>query len=87
MKEVQILPFIRDFVELLTKSIQTEYPEFHLTRTQKLWLGFCLTGILLTNTVCWARFERASFGGWLEPALSWMFRRSKICLKLDVSPK
>ncbi|MFK7982715.1 MAG: transposase [Saprospiraceae bacterium] len=78
MKEVQILPFIRDFVELLTKSVQLEYPEFYLTRTQKLWMSFCLTGILLTNTVCWARFERASFGGWLEPALSWMFRRSKI---------
>ena len=78
MKEVQILPFIRDFIDFLTSSLQSEYPEFRLTRTQKLWLSFCLTGILLTNTVCWARFERASFGGWLEPALSWMFRRSKI---------
>jgi len=78
MKEIQILPFIRDFLEQLTKSIQEEDTEFHLTRIQKLWISFCLTGILLTNTVCWARFERASFGGWLEPALSWMFRRSKI---------
>ena len=78
MKEVQILPFIRDFINLLTSSISVEHPDFHLTKTQKLWISFCLTGILLTNTVCWARFERASFGGWLEPALSWMFRRSKI---------
>jgi len=37
-----------------------------------------MTGILLTNTVCWARFERASFGTWLVGALSWMFRNSKI---------
>ena len=78
MKEVQILPFIRDFINLLTSSISVEHPDFHLTKTQKLWISFCLTGILLTNTVCWARFERASLGGWLEPALSWMFRRSKI---------
>lgn len=78
MKEIQILPFIRDFINLLTSSIGEEHPAFHLTKTQKLWISFCLTGILLTNTVCWARFERASLGGWLEPALSWMFRRSKI---------
>lgn len=78
MKEVQVLPFIRDFINLLTISISAEYPAFHITKTQKLWISFCLTGILLTNTICWARFERASFGGWLEPALSWMFRRSKI---------
>ena len=78
MKEVQILPFIRDFINLLTESLTKEHPEFHLTKTQKLWVSFCLTGILLTNTVCWARFERASMGGWLEPALSWMFRRSSI---------
>jgi len=78
MKEVQILQFIRDFIDLLTESLSADYPDFYLTRIQKLWLSFCLTGILLTNTVCWARFERSSFGGWLEPALSWMFRRSKI---------
>ena len=78
MKEVQILPFIREFIKNLTISISGEHADFHITRTQKLWLSFCLTGILLTNTVCWARFERASFGGWLEPALSWMFRSSKL---------
>lgn len=78
MKEVQILPFIRDFINLLTSSLKEEHRDFYLTKTQKLWISFCLTGILLTNTVCWARFERASLGGWLEPALSWMFRRSKI---------
>ena len=78
MKEVQILPFIRDFINLLTDSLTSEHPDFHLTRTQKLWISFCLTGILMTNTVCWARFERASFGGWMEAALSWMFRKSKI---------
>ena len=33
---------------------------------------------MLTNTVCWARFERVSYGNWLLPALSWMFRKSKI---------
>ena len=34
--------------------------------------------ILLTNSVCWARFERASLGYWSLAALSWMFRHSRI---------
>ena len=33
-----------------------------LTALQKAWLGFCLTGILLTHSVCWAKFEHASLG-------------------------
>jgi len=78
MKEVQILPFIRDFINLLTTSVSKEHSDFHLTKAQKLWLSFCLTGILLTNTVCWARFERSSLGGWKVSALSWMFRKSRI---------
>ena len=34
-------------------------------------------GIMLTNTVCWAAFERVGLGGSYRPsALSWMFRHS-----------
>ena len=53
-------------------------PSNGLSYTQKGWLCFCLTGILLTNTVCWARYERMSFGDRLVGGLSWMFRHSKI---------
>lgn len=35
-------------------------------------------GILITNSVCWAKFERASLGNYSLKALSWMFRHSKI---------
>ena len=63
MREVQILPFIKDYMRLLSESLAEHYPAYRLTNIQKLWLSFCLTGILLTNSVCWARFERASFGG------------------------
>ena len=35
-------------------------------------------GILITNSVCWAKFERASLGTYSIKALSWMFRYSKI---------
>ena len=34
--------------------------------------------MLLTNSVCWAKFERASLGEYKIAALSWMFREAKI---------
>ena len=34
--------------------------------------------MLLTNSVCWAKFERASLGGYKIGALSWMFREAKV---------
>src|SRR6266566_7055099 len=45
---------------------------------QRAWLAFCLTAILVTHSICWARFERASLGTYSLAALSWMFRHSKI---------
>nr|WP_249060512.1 transposase [Desulfobacter hydrogenophilus] len=53
-------------------------PGAELTAIQKSWLSFCLTGILMVNAVCWAKFERASIGSYKLAALSWMFRKSKI---------
>jgi hypothetical protein len=35
-------------------------------------------GILLSNQVCWAVFERVGLGGYRQAALSWMFRPSKL---------
>jgi precorrin-6B methylase 1 len=41
-------------------------------------LGLCLLGILITNTVRWAKIERASVGGYTRAALPWMFRKAGI---------
>src|SRR5467141_1306817 len=46
--------------------------------TQRTWLAFCVTAVLVTNSMCWARFELASLGTYSMAALSWMFRHSKI---------
>jgi len=78
MRTSQILPFIKDYVELLSKEMKSLHVEYRMTNTQKLWLSFCLTGILLTNSICWRRYERMSLGSWLLGSLSWMFRQSKI---------
>ncbi len=71
--------FIKTFVTDLNSALGGELkPNAKLTSLQQHWLGFCLTAILLTNAVCWAKFERASIGSYKLAALSWMFRKSKI---------
>jgi hypothetical protein len=70
--------FIKTFVTDLDAALGKLKPTAKLTSLQKIWLGFCLTGILLTNSVCWAKFERASLGERKIAALSWMFREAKV---------
>lgn len=72
------LPFVEDFINELDKGLKIYQPEMGLSRIQRGWLGFCLMGIILTNSVCWARFERASLGKYKLGALSWMFRKAKL---------
>jgi len=81
--------FIKSFVEDLNNAIKDLNKSAGLTRAQIIWLGFCLMGILLVNSVCWAKFERASLGGYSLSRLSWMFRKSKIawCLLFQASVK
>jgi len=44
-----------------------------LSRIQKEWLGFCLLAIVVTNSVCWKRFERVCLGEHSARSVSWMF--------------
>lgn len=71
------LPFIVAYIEELAKALKHYRPHRDLSDSQKTWLKYCLMGIMLTNTVCWAAFERVGLGGGYRPsALSWMFRHS-----------
>ena len=72
------LPFVGLYLEKLNKAIEKHKPGYQLSLTQKSWLSFCLMGILITNSVCWTKFERASLGTYSVRALSWMFRYSKV---------
>ena len=72
------LPFIRAFVEAIDEAIAAHSPGQRMAALQRAWLSFCLTAILVTNSIGWARFERASLGTYSLAALSWMFRHSKI---------
>ncbi len=72
------LPFITAFIDALNQALKAEQPNRRLSRIQCGWLGFCLMGIVITNSVCWAKFERAGLGRLPMATLSWMFRQSKI---------
>jgi len=71
-------PFVRTFVEAVDDAIRAHHPSHAMSATQRAWLAFCVTAVLVTNSICWARFERASLGTYSLAALSWMFRHSKM---------
>lgn len=74
----QGLPFIQDYVKALNEVIQKTAPEKELTRIQRYWLSFVILGLLITNTLCWARFERFSMGSYTSSAICWVFKKAKI---------
>jgi hypothetical protein len=71
-------PFVTSFIEELNKSIETLKPGQGLSQIQRGWLSFCVMGVIVTNSVCWARFERAGLGRYSMAALCWVFRHAKI---------
>ncbi len=74
----KLLPFVEDYIDSLNVELTHYSPGAALTRSQSFWLGFCLTGIILTNSINWSAFSRISLGRYNTKALSWMFRKSKI---------
>lgn len=72
------LTFASEFIESFNAGLREHNPDYQLTRIQKNWLAFCITAILITNSVCWAKFERTSMGRRSMGALSWIFKKSKI---------
>ena len=71
-------PFVSAFVAAVDEAIRAHQPSCGMSAMQRTWLAFCVTAVLVTNSICWARFERASLGMYSLAALSWMFRHSKL---------
>lgn len=75
----QPLPFVSTFVEELDAALKTHNGASRgLSALQRRWLSFCLMAVMVTNSLCWARFERAGLGRYSQAALSWMFRHAKL---------
>ena len=70
--------FIKNYINSLSKGLSEAHPEYRLSVKQELWLGFCLTGLLLSNSINWSSYSRLSLGRYTIGALSWMFRHSCI---------
>jgi hypothetical protein len=71
-------PFVSTFIDAVDDAIRQDHPHQAMSTIQRTWLAFCVTAVLVTHSICWARFERASLGSYSLAALSWMFRHSKI---------
>jgi len=71
------LPFVKAYIEELDAALRTLDAHAGLTAYRKAWLGFCVVAIIVTNSVCWTRFERASLGRWSHARLSWLFRQTR----------
>ena len=71
-------PFVSTFVDAVDEVIREHNSGRGMSAIQRTWLAFCVTAVLVTNSICWARFERASLGTYSLAALSWMFRHSKM---------
>jgi hypothetical protein len=71
-------PFVSAFVDAVDAVIRAHQPNHAMAVTQRTWWAFCLTAVLVTNSIGWARFERARLGTYAMAALSWMFRHRQI---------
>lgn len=71
-------PFVSAFVAAVDDALRAHQPHGGMSTIQQSWLAFCLTAVLVTHSMCWARFERASLGTYALAALSWMLRHSKL---------
>jgi hypothetical protein len=76
------LPFIKDYVVSINDTIKQQNPEKQLSRLQRYWLSFVILGLLLTNSLCWKRYEKFSAGKQTTAGLSWMFCKSKIAWEM-----
>tara|TARA_X000001036_G_scaffold435332_1_gene476378 strand:- start:82 stop:1530 length:1449 start_codon:yes stop_codon:yes gene_type:complete len=71
------LPVCKQYISRLNETLESaKLPK--LNCAQSLFLSICISGIIITNSVCWKRFERSSFGQFCSENLSKMFRRSNI---------
>ena len=74
----QPAPCVSAFVDAVDAAIRKPQPHHAMAGTQRTWLAFCITAVLVTNSMCWARFARASLGTYGLAAWSWMFRHSQM---------
>jgi hypothetical protein len=72
------LPCVRGFIEELNAELISGDGHEGLTNSQKDWLSFCMIGAIVTNSLCWAKFERATTNNRSKARTSYMFCNSSM---------
>lgn len=75
------LKLTKEFVGQLNRGLQSHCGK-KLSATQIAWISLCITGIIITNSVCWKRIERMTLGKYSAGRISKMFCRAKITWSL-----
>jgi hypothetical protein len=81
-----MLPLVMSYVdnicnEYINSNLNKNKAVNTISNKQRIWLIFCLSMMLLTNSINWARFERFSLASYKEKALSAMFHHGGIPLE------
>ena len=71
-------PVVRTVVAAVDDAIRAYHPRHTMSATPRAWLACCVTAVLVTNAMGWARVERASLGTSALAAVSWRFRHRKM---------
>ncbi len=66
--------FLIDYVSQLSDMMENSQIKAGMTCGRKNWLAFCLTCVIVTNSICWRKFSRVSLGSFTDALLSWYFR-------------
>ena len=75
-------PFITDYVQALNETLKAHSQGRELSRLQSMWLQFVILGILVTNSLCWSKFERFGLNEYGRSAMCWMFKKASIAWDL-----
>jgi hypothetical protein len=75
---IQPLPCVTLFVETLNESLGKVAPEARLSLIQRAWLVTVLMGIVVTDKLCWAVFERRGLNQFTQDQLRWMFKKAQM---------
>ena len=73
------LCFVVIYINDLAEQLRLLNSESKLSKTQKAWLSFVISAIIVSNTICWTVFTRMCNGSHKSTKLLGMFRRSIIC--------
>ena len=71
-------PFIKSYVNAINQSLKEHGDGNEMSALQCYWLSFVILGLLVTNSLCWSRFERFGLNEYKASAICWMFKKAKI---------